>query len=131
MSSEPLNGAETAIAGPCADIVPTRDPGTGRFQPGNPGGGRRKMPEEVRQILAAATPLAAQRLAEALNATKVVHYLGEEVGEYTDHEMRTKAALAIYERLYGKTPQAIVTEDEDGNATAAIGIVFLPTGVKP
>lgn len=125
--SEPLNGPETGKA----EIVPTRDARTGQFAPGNPGGGRRKMPEEVRAILAAATPEAARRLVAALDATKVVHYLGEEVGEYTDHEMRTKAALAIFERLYGKTPQAIVTEDEDGNATAAVGIVFLPTGPKP
>jgi hypothetical protein len=125
--SDPLNGPETGNA----EIVPTRDPRTGQFQPGNPGGGRRKMPEAIRQILAAATPHAAERLVEALDATKVVHYLGEEVGEYVDNEMRTKAALAIFERLYGKTAQAIVTEDEDGNPTAAVGIVFLPTGPKP
>jgi len=127
--SEPLNGTETAGA----QIVPagTRDPSTGRFGPGNPGGGRRKMPIEIREMLEAATPLATQRLIEALDATKVVHYQGVECGVYVDHEMRKQAALAIYERLYGKTPQAIAFEDEDGNATLVPGIVFLPSPVKP
>lgn len=130
---KPLNGEETVIDQPTSAITPTggRDRLTGKFTPGNPGGGRRKLPDEIREMLAAKTSHAAQRLIDALDATKVVHYLGQEVGKYTDHEMRTKAALAIFERLYGKTPQAIVTEDEDGNPQAAVGLIFLPVGSKP
>lgn len=86
------------------------------------------MPDEIREMLAAASPHAAKRLIEALDAEKVVHYLGQEVGSYIDHDMRTKAALALMERLYGKTPQAIVTEDEDGNSRP-MGVIFLP--VRP
>lgn len=114
------------------EAPPSSDPLTrgqgGRFAPGNKGGGRRRMPDEIREMLAAASPHAAKRLIEALDAEKVVHYLGQEVGSYIDHDMRTKAALALMERLYGKTPQAIVTEDEDGNSRP-MGVIFLP--VRP
>lgn len=90
-----------------------RDPATGRFQPGNSGGGRRAIPPEVREILAAATPDAARRLIEALDATD---------GTSPDHEIRIKAANAILDRMYGRPAQAI-TGEEGGPLRLDVGIV--------
>jgi len=63
---------------------------------------------------------------EALDATKIVHYMGEEVGEYVDHEMRKRAADAVFDRLYGKPPVAIAVDDPDGNGTRPMGLIFIP-----
>jgi hypothetical protein len=84
---------------------------SGRFAAGNPGGGRRPMSPEVREMLQAATPHAAARLIEALDATMVVHHMGVEVGTYVDHAMRIKAASTILDRIFGKAAQPITGED--------------------
>lgn len=62
-------------------------------------------------MLLAATPAAAKRLIEALDATTVMHYLGDEVGEYIDHGTRIKAAETILSRIFGKAAQPITGED--------------------
>jgi hypothetical protein len=97
-------------------IVP-RD-SKGRFGAGNPGGGRRKMPDEIREILEAATPEAAQAIVAGLRATK-----GD--GQSPDWKERREYACALFERLYGRPAQAVQLEDEDGKAVA-VGVIFLP-----
>jgi hypothetical protein len=79
-----------------------RDSTSGRFVPGYKGGGRRAIDPEVREMLTAATPDAARRLIDALDATD---------GDEPDHDMRVKAANAILDRVYGKPTQAIAGED--------------------
>ena len=58
------------------------------------------------------TPLAARRIIEALSATMIVHYKGEEVGEYVDHSTRLSAAEALLSRLYGRPSQALTVDLE-------------------
>ena len=74
-------------------------------------------------MLAAATPHAAKRLIEALDATLVVHYQGVEVGTYVDQRTRIMAAEALLNRLYGKPPQEITGED---GGPVRLGVVILP-----
>jgi len=74
-------------------------------------------------MLEAATPHAAKRLIEALDATRIEFYRGLEVGEYVDHSMRITAAQAILDRLYGKAPQAITGDD---GGPISLGVVILP-----
>ncbi len=62
-------------------------------------------------MLEAATPKAAKRLVEALDAEKVVHWQGVECGTYIDHGMRITAAEAILNRLFGKPRQEVTGED--------------------
>jgi hypothetical protein len=100
-----------------------RDPSTGRFVAGNGGGGRKPLDPKVREMLEAATPDAAKRLIEALDATVVEHYLGQEVGTYVDHRTRIMAAEAILNRLHGKPAQAVT--DGEGKAVK-LGVVILP-----
>jgi hypothetical protein len=88
-----------------------RDPGNGRFTAGNSGGGRKPISPEVREMLQASTPKAAQRLIDALDATMVVHHMGVEVGHYIDYGMRIKAASTILDRIFGKAAQPITGED--------------------
>jgi hypothetical protein len=90
-----------------------REETSGRFAKGNKSGGRKPMPPEMKELLAAATPKAAQRLIEALDAID----LGE-----PDHEMRVKAANAILDRIYGKPAQAVVGDD-GGPLRIDIGVV--------
>lgn len=95
----------------------------GRFGPGNPGGGRPKIPDKVRKMLAARTPHAAKRLIEALDAEMVVHYQGDEVGTYVDHRTRIMAAEALMNRLYGKPVQAVAGED---GGPVRVGVIIMP-----
>lgn len=102
----------------------------GRFQKGVSGnpGGRARMREDVKEMLACATPKAAQRLVEALDAQRAVVVSdgaerGSRVEFVTDHDMRTKAAEMILSRLYGKPAQAIT--DGDGEPFK-MGLVILP-----
>jgi hypothetical protein len=91
-----------------------RDPSTGRFVAGNGGGGRKAISHEVRAMLEAKTPDAAQRLIDALDADRPVvvgngpHATVEMV---PDHDTRMKAAEAILNRLYGKPTVAVTGED--------------------
>lgn len=103
-----------------------RDP-KGRLLPGhslNPGG-RFRIDPVVKEMLIAATPKAAKRLIEALDAKVVVHYQGEEVGHYVDHAARMQAALAILDRLHGKPVQATELEAENLRG-ARMAVVILP-----
>lgn len=95
----------------------------GRFAVGNKSGGRKQIPAEVREMLEAATPHAAKRLIEALDAKTVVHYLGKEVGTYVDHKTRVTAAETILNRIHGRPVQAIT--GADGKAPV-LGLVILP-----
>jgi hypothetical protein len=84
----------------------------GRFAKGNKEShGGKRIPEHIREMLECATPKAAKRLIEALDAETVVHYRGEEVGTYVDHGTRVTAAETILNRLYGKPKQEITGED--------------------
>lgn len=101
-----------------------RDTKTGRFAPGNKTGGRWKLPPESREILEAATPQAARRWVEALDATKIVMVSPGEFQSVPDHKIRTETAKMIFERLIGKPAQAIT--DAEGNAVP-FGIMILPS----
>ena len=84
----------------------------GRFAKGNKEShGGKRIPAHIREMLECATPHAAKRLIEALDATKIVHWQGAEVGEYVDHQMRVTAAEAVLNRLYGKPKQEITGDD--------------------
>lgn len=67
------------------------------------------MPPEVRAILEAATPLAAQRLVEGLDA--VSYTMGGD--EYPNYKERREYLCALYDRLYGKPTQAISGVDDE------------------
>ena len=88
----------------------------GQFKPGNPGGGRKKLPEPVREMLEAKTEHAAERLIEALDAERAVVVPGgrdvpSSIEMVPDYDMRLKASSALFDRLYGKPSQAITGED--------------------
>lgn len=89
-----------------------RDLSTGRFVGGNQGGGRKAIPPEIREMLQAAVPDAVRRLIAALDAERPV-VAGADINMFPDHDMRTKAAEAILNRLYGK-PAVAVTGDDGG-----------------
>lgn len=61
------------------------------------------MSPQVREMLEAATPLAAKALIDAVAAC-------DKDGD-PDHDMRVKAANAIFDRIHGKPAQAITGED--------------------
>lgn len=92
-----------------------RDPGNGRFTSGNTGGGRKPMDPAVKEMLLAATPQAAQRLIDALDAERAVVVPGGKdagtVEKVPDFDMRIKAANSILDRVYGKPTVAITGED--------------------
>lgn len=85
-----------------------RDPATGKFAPGNKGGGRRPMPPEVREILEAGSVKAATRLVEGLDA---MQYVGIEGRAEPHWKERREYAVAIHQHLYGKPAQALTNED--------------------
>lgn len=97
-----------------------RDPVTGQFGAGNPGGGRRKMTPEVRAILEAATEDAARVLVDGLKAMQYVGMAGRPEPNWKE---RREYAIALYERLYGKPAQAVT--DADGGPLR-MGLIFLP-----
>lgn len=87
----PLNGGKTAKK---------REPTQGRnargqFTKGNSGGGRPKMPEEIREAFQKVCP-------EALEV--LVSIMSDADAKDTD---RIRAAEVILERGYGKAPQSI------------------------
>lgn len=97
--------------------------GLGRFQKGGPPGpGRQGLPPEVKAILEAAEPKAAQRLVEALDAHTGKDAKGDDI---PDHEMRTRAANALFDRLRGRPAQAIT--DAAGQSLTVLSVIVLPS----
>lgn len=87
------------------------------------------MDPAVQEMLQAATPKAAQALIAALDAERAVVLsdgvdLGQRIEFVPDHDMRIKAANAIFDRVHGKPAQAVT--DAEGNNLPA-GLVFLPS----
>jgi len=88
---------------------PTRDPKTGRFvKGGNPHGGRKKLPEDLKQAFRDVCPQALETLRGIL-----------ENDEARDAD-RIRAAEIILDRGYGKAVQAV---DLDGSAIPQVVIV--------
>lgn len=83
----PLNGEKTGQA-------QVRDE-KGRFAKGNCGGGRPKLPEELREAFQAVCPEALEVLAAIMR------------NKYARNNDRIRAAEIILERGYGKAPQSI------------------------
>lgn len=97
--------------------TPTGRDENGRFVVGHVStGGRKRMRQDVRDMLEAATPKAAQRLIEALDATRAIvvpgpRGEGASVKYVEDIDMRTKVAEMILNRIHGRAPQSVVIED--------------------
>lgn len=78
-------------------MTDTRDNKTGRFGPGNPGGGRKKLEGEAREAVDLARSLtlkAIERLAELMHSK--------------DEDVSIKACNAILDRGLGKAVQPMV-----------------------
>lgn len=67
----------------------------GRFVAGNTGGGRPKMPDEVKEMFKAATPRAAKLLIDTID------------DEEQPIKTRVDCANIVIERVYGKATQPI------------------------
>ena len=84
------------------------------------------MDPAVKEMLRGLTPKAAQRLGEALDAERTI-VVGSGDGATTittpDHDVRMRAANAIFDRLHGKPAQTIA--GEEGGA-AVFNVVVLP-----
>ncbi len=77
----------------------------------NPGG-RPRMSELSRGLLADAEPAAIKVFIDALNATKTAVFEGTiYASSEPDHPVRIAAATALLERRLGKAPQAHTGED--------------------
>ncbi len=74
----------------------------GRFLPGNKGGGRTPVPQEVKEILRGATPAAARLLAATVT------------DEAVDLKLRLDAAKTLLDRVYGKASQPLEGGLESG-----------------
>ncbi len=72
----------------------------GQFTVGNKGGGRKKMPEDVKRMFIDATPEAAQLLIDTMN------------NEKNPLQLRLDCANKIVERVYGKAAQPLTTAEE-------------------
>ena len=94
--AKPLNGRETG-----------RDAKTGRFLPGNKGGGRKPTPDSVKMMLQAATEDAAKLLIQTIH------------DENAKLETRLDCAKAVMDRVYGKATQPL-----EGNMDTAIRILI-------
>ncbi len=79
----------------------------GRFTPGNKVGGRKKIPQDVRDMFKAATPAAAGLLIKTID------------NEDAPLALRMDAAKTILDRVYGKASQPI-----EGNGGAAVQVVM-------
>ena len=78
-----------------ARAKPNRDPRTGQFLPGNKSGGRRELPEDLKEAFRAASPDALRLLVQIVN---------NDEAKDTD---RIRAAEIILDRGYGKPRQAV------------------------
>lgn len=72
----------------------------GRFTAGNAGGGRKRLPAEVKEMFKAATPQAAKLLIDTMHDAAV------------KLETRLDCANRIIERVYGKPTQPIEGETD-------------------
>lgn len=72
------------------------------------------MSPEVREMLAAATPKAAQKLIDCLEAKRAI-VVGNGNGAYVedvpDVDLQFRAANAILDRVHGKPAQTVTGED--------------------
>lgn len=87
-----------------------QDPKTGKFLPGNKSGGRKKLPEDLKEAFRAAAP-------DALAVLKRI-LLNEEAKDAD----RIRCAEIILDRGYGKPVQAV---DLD-TTQAEVGVVLIP-----
>ena len=85
-----------------------RDPATGRFIKGNTGGGRAKLPEELKEAFRAAAPQALRVLVQIVNDSDA------------RESDRIRAAEVILDRGYGKPVQAV-----DVDASSIPQVVFV------
>lgn len=107
--ARPLNGQKTGETGRrCA----CRDPATGRFVKGNAGGGRPKMPAELRADFQAAGPRALEVLLGILSD-----------GDAAARD-RIRAAEIILDRGYGKPVQAVDLSAE--GSESGLGVILMP-----
>lgn len=97
--SNPSTGAKQ-------DHVSIRD-NNGRFGAGNKTGGRKRIPDDVKDMLMAATKDAAQLLIDTIR------------NEAAPIKIRTDCANAVMDRVYGKAAQPI-----DGNIGGAIEVIL-------
>ncbi len=88
-----------------------RDPATGRFLPGNSGGGRKPLPEDLRDRFQTAGP-------EALDMLLAV--MRDKKARAAD---RIRAAEIILDRGWGKPRQAVEIDSSSGREC---GVVLLP-----
>lgn len=84
--------------------------GKGQFKKGNPGGGRPKLPEEIRDAARAASPKAIETLIKIMDND-----------DCNDGE-RIKAAVAILNRAYGTPAQSVEISGKEGGP---IGFKFV------
>jgi len=78
----------------------------GKFKKGNPGGGRPRLPEEIRDAARAASPKAIETLIKIMDND-----------ECNDGE-RIKAAVAILNRAYGTPAQSVEISGKEGEPLA-------------
>ena len=88
-----------------------RDPSTGRFLPGNSGGGRKALPEDIREKLQGAGPEAVDTLLAVMRDKKA---------RAAD---RIRAAEIVLNHGFGKPRQAIELEN---SINEGCGVVLLP-----
>lgn len=87
-----------------------RDPVTGRFVKGYGGGGRKKLPEDLKEAFRACGPDALDVLRRIL------------LDEEAKHSDRIRCAEIILDRGYGKPVQAVDLEGSVGE----VGVVLIP-----
>lgn len=104
------------------DNPQNRDPKTGRVLPGNKlnPGGRPRMSDAERTMLADVAPIAIKKLIDGLEA---MQYVGMEGRPEPHWKERREYANALLDRYYGKPNQAIT--DADGGPVR-MGLIFLP-----
>lgn len=107
--SKPSNGDKS---GTDRRYSACRDPATGRFIKGNPGGGRPRMPEELKADFRACAP-------EALDTILAILRDGD-----APHRDRLRAAEIILDRGYGKPVQAVDLSAE--GAESGLGVIIMP-----
>lgn len=96
------------------DKPAARDPKTGRFLPGNKTGGRRELPADVKEMLAAATPGAVKTLVAITN------------DENARHADRIRAAEIILNRVYGLPKQSVDLDAKNIPQVVFVGGDCLP-----
>lgn len=90
-----------------AEIADKRNK-NGTFAPGNAGGGRKPIPPEIKEALAALIPKAIERL------TGIIH-------DSEDDKLVMEAVKVVFDRVYGKPQQAL---DIESNNNHTIDVVM-------